>query len=76
MGQPDLGYAFDPESEDELRQLRALDAMAGVEFMLESLPPGSTVPAAQLLALVRLANDAARDFILWEPKLPAANDND
>lgn len=75
MGRSNPHVSFDPETEDELRLARALDAMAGVEFMLESLPPGTTVPADQLLALVQLANNAARDFILWEPQPPAANDN-
>jgi hypothetical protein len=65
---------YDPESDDEVRQLRALDAMAAVEFMLSSLPLGAEVPAGQVLALVTLANDAVRDLLLWEPRRPA-NDN-
>lgn len=60
--------------EEELRHLRALGAMHGLEMLLETLPPGAEVAAADIHALVVVVHDTARDVLLWQAPPPAAND--
>jgi hypothetical protein len=66
---------YDSETAEELRVMRALDAMAGLDGLLEELPPAALLPVGYVRALVGLTHDAARDVLLWEPRTPAANDN-
>lgn len=66
---------YDPDSADELRTARALDAMLGLEGVLDELPPAALLPVGYVRSLVGLVNDAVRDLLLYEPNAPAANDN-
>lgn len=59
---------------DEFRQIAALEGMAGLETLLETLPPDASLPAVHVLGLVRAVHAQARDVLLWLPRDPV-NDN-
>lgn len=59
---------------EELRQLRVLGALQGLETLLEALPPDAELRAADLLALVAVVHDSVRDVLLFLPR-EAVNDN-
>jgi hypothetical protein len=59
---------------DEFRLLAALEGMAGLETLLETLDPQAQLPAVHVLGLVRAVHAAARDVLLWQPRDPV-NDN-
>ena len=46
--------ASDLETAEELRQERALEAMAALEHLLEELPPAALLPAGYVRSLVGL----------------------
>lgn len=60
---------------DEFRLLAAMEAMAGLETLLETLAPDAQLPAVHVLGLVRAVHASARDVLLWLPHVPV-NDND
>lgn len=58
----------------DFRLIAALEGMAGLETLLETLDPQATLPAVHVLGLVRSVHASARDVLLWLPREPG-NDN-
>ena len=55
---------------DDFRLVAALEGMAGLECLLETLPPDAQLPAVDVLGLVRAVHAQARDVLLWWPREP------
>ena len=71
---PTAPYLSADSQDDEFRTLAALEGMAGLETLLETLPPDAQLPAIHVLGLVRAVHAQARDVLHWLPRSPV-NDN-